>query len=99
MIRGTTPTHEFTIPFEVSLIDDLRISYAQSDKEILVKTKGDCTLEGNTITVTLSQEETFLFDCSKNVMLQVRVLTTSGNVLSSDIITLSVGRCINDEVL
>lgn len=99
MIRGTTPTHTFMIPFDTSRIEDLRISYAQSDREIIVKDKDDCTLEGNTIKVTLSQEDTFLFDCKKTVALQVRVKTLDGTALSSEIITVKVGKCLNNEVL
>ena len=47
MIRGTTPTHIFTIPFDTSQVDELRISYAQNDVEKIVKTKEQCTLNGN----------------------------------------------------
>lgn len=100
MIRGTTPTHIFTIPFDTALIADLRIIYAQCGNEVLVKTKKDATLDGNTIAVTLSQEETFAFDCGKRVVdIQVRVLTLGGDALSSDIIITPIDRCLNDEVL
>ena len=100
MIRGTTPTHIFTIPFDVALIADLRISYAQCGKEILTKTKNDATLDGNTITVTLTQEDTLKFECSKRVAdIQVKVLTVEDDVVISDVITLNVERCLNNEVL
>ena len=99
MIRGTTPTHTFMIPLHTASIADLRISYAQSDQEILVKKIEDCFLEGNTIKVTLTQEDTFLFDCKKTVAIQVRVKTLDGTALSSEIITVKVGKCLNNEVL
>jgi hypothetical protein len=99
MKRGTTPTHIFTIPFDTSLISDLRISYAQNGEEIVCKCKNDCTLEEKTITVELSQEDTFKFECYKQIRIQVRVLTTGGEVLNSDVILLSVGECLNNEVL
>ena len=99
MIRGTTPTHIFNIPFDTSLIADLRISYAQGENEVVVKTKDDVTLDGQTITATLKQEETFRFDCSKKVLVQVRVLTLGGEAISSDVMTVSVERCLNNEVL
>lgn len=98
MIRGTTPTHNFTIPFDVSFIADLRISYAQT-KEVLTKTKEDCTLNDKTITVKLSQEDTFKFDCSKNVKVQVRILTIEKEVVSSEPYIIKVGECLNNEVL
>ncbi len=99
MIRGTTPTHIFTIPFETELIADLRIIYAQNGEEKIVKKLADCTVDGQTITVTLSQEDTFKFDCSKKVQLQIRVLTYGDEALSTDVMLITVEQCLNDEVL
>jgi hypothetical protein len=99
MIRGTTPIHEFKIPFDTTQIADLRISYGQSEKEIVVKCADECELDGNIIRTTLTQEETFKFDCTKSVMIQVRVRTTRGEVMSTGIITMKVGKCLNSEVL
>lgn len=99
MIRGTTPTHIFSLPFEASIIADLRIIYAQNGEEKVVKKLEDCTADGQTITVTLSQEDTFKFDCSKTVQLQVRVLTLGGEALSSEVIIITVEQCLNEEVL
>ena len=99
MIRGTTPTHIFGIPFDVSNIADLRIVYAQNNTEVLVKKLTDCVVEGHTIKVTLSQEDTFKFDSSKKVQLQIRVLTLGDDVLSSDVIIIRADQCLKDEVL
>lgn len=99
VMRGTTPTHIFNIPFEVSLIADLRICYAQDGKELFCKCKDDCTLDGSTISVTLTEEDTFKFECTKQLQVQVRVLALGGEVANSDIITLAVGQCLNKEVL
>jgi hypothetical protein len=100
MIRGTTPTHIFTLPFDVSLIADLRIIYAQDAAEILAKTKDDCGLDGNEVSVTLTQEDTFKFDCKRQVVqIQVRVLTSGGDALASEVIIVPVEQCLNSEVL
>lgn len=99
MIRGTTPTHTFTIPFETDLIADLRISYAQSNGEIVSKIKDDATLVGNTISVTLTQEDTLKFDCSQKVLVQIKIKTHKGEVMGSDVMCISVERCLNEEVL
>ena len=100
MIRGTTPTHTFTIPFDTSSISDLRISYVQKNVEVLVKTKNDCVLEKNKIVVKLSQKETFKFtDKERTVLIQIRVLTYNDEVLCSEIMSVDVERCLNDEVL
>lgn len=99
MMRGTTPTHVFTLPFETSLISKFRIIYAQGKKRILVKENEDCTFRGNTVTVRLSQVETFLFDHMKHVEIQLRALTTGGDVLNSKIMMARPDRCLDDEVM
>ena len=100
MIRGTTPTHIFQIPFNTSQIKELKILYAQSNEILLEKRMRDCTIDGDTITVHLTQEETFLFDCKKNrVEIQIRILTTNDELLSSTIMNVPVSRCLDNEVL
>ena len=99
MRRGTTPTHSFTIPFSVANVADALVVYAQSEKIMLQKTASQCHMEGNTLSVELTQEETFLFDSGKKVQIQIRVLTTEGKALASNIITTDVAKCLSNEVL
>lgn len=99
MIRGTTPTHNFKIPFDTSELKSIRVIYAQDDEVITKKKTEDCTLEANTITTTLTQDETFKFDCSKRVQIQLRVLTNSGAALVSPIKIVPVEKCLDNEVL
>lgn len=95
---GTTPTHRFKIPFDSSLVSRARVIYQQWGKEILRKENKDFRMEGDMLSISLSQEETFLFDCTP-VTLQLRVRTTSGEVLKTDPITISVDDCLDREVL
>lgn len=99
MRRGTTPTHTFTIPFTVDNVKNALIVYTQGDEEILRKTVSQCRMDGNTLSVELTQEDTFLFDCNKKVQIQVRVLTAADKAFTSDIITTDVSKCLSDEVL
>ena len=99
MIRGTTPTHEFTLPFTVDLISEVEITYKQSNTCLLVKHSKDCTLEDNKISVRLSQKETFKFAKGGTVSVQVRVLTTGGDVLASDIHRVNCDDCLSEGVL
>ena len=99
MIRGTTPTHTFNIPFDVSGIDKVKIIYAQDDEIVLEKLNVDCTLEGTTIKTTLTQDDTFLFDRKKPVEIQIRVLTLGGNALASVPEKIGVSKCLDNEVL
>lgn len=99
MIRGTTPTHTFKIPFDTSLIAELRITYKQPTGVELTKCETDCTLSENSIAVKLTQEETLQFNHKYNVEIQVRILTQGGDVVASKVLTTTVEKCLNDEVL
>lgn len=99
MIKGTTPKHTFTIPLETSELASIRIIYAQDDTQLFVKEMSDCVLEGKTISVTLTQEETLEFDDTKLAQIQLRVKTKSGEVLSSDVLVVYVGKCLDTEVM
>ena len=97
--RGTTPTHTFTLPCDSSLIKSMMIIYAQDDVEVFHKDTEDCSFEGNTVKVTLTQSDTLLLDHKRNVQLQLRVLTNDGVAFRSNIETVAVGKILNDEVL
>jgi hypothetical protein len=99
MKRGTTPTHTFTLPFEMSGIKKFRITYAQNGKVVFYKTDADITIENDTISVKLTQEDTLALDCHKGVEIQVKLLTSGGDTMVSDIIRETVDRCLDSEVL
>ena len=100
IIQGTTPEHEFTLPFDTSLIKELRISYGQKGREVIVKYDEDCTYNGNVITVSLTQEDTFMFNPKLFVDVQFRVLTKNNQIHSNDDdIQLRVKGSLNSEVL
>jgi hypothetical protein len=99
MIRGTTPTHTFRLPFDGALIEKAMVIYAQNDVEVLRKELSDCQLEGEFLRCTLTQEDTFKFSCDANVEIQLRLLTTDGNALATFPRVLGVDKCLNDEVL
>ena len=99
MRLGTTPKHTFTFPFETSLIKELKITYAQKNKTVLEKHLADCEIETNSVSCTLTQEETFNFENGVNVEVQARVLTMGGDALASDIRIITAERCLDREVL
>lgn len=100
MIRGTTPTHVFTLgDFDSSRIKEIRVTYQQRRKTIIEKTQDDATIENNQVIVTLSQEETLKFSTSDYVDVQLKVLLNDGKVLANDIITISADRILNEEIL
>lgn len=99
MIRGTTPTHIFTLPFDTEIVKKCRVIYSQNDEIKLKKEIDDVTLQGNSISLKLTQENTFALESTKNVEIQLRVLTVDNESLISDILTVPVTKCLDDEVI
>jgi hypothetical protein len=99
MRQGTTPKHTFTLPFDTEDVAKVRVLYAQNDKLKIVKTEADAEMDGNAVSVTLTQEETFLLNPAFDTEIQIRVLTHNGEALGSDPITVDTEKCLHDEVL
>lgn len=99
MIRGTTPTLEFTIPFETSLLAEAWVTLSQGGVEVLNKELEDCTCDTYKLTVRLTQEETLLLDCDCMTDIQLRVRTLTGDALASDVITEYTRRILKDGVI
>ena len=108
MIRGTTPRNSFELSFTPPDGTEFRIVYAQGEddqeKILFEKTTESCTVEGKTVTVRLSAEDTLRFDCTPRwykgilqpypVKIQVGVRTPGEDILWSDIIETTPGRCL-----
>jgi hypothetical protein len=99
MGRGTTKTHTFTLPFDAKTIKKTRVVYSQNGDIVIKKTENDVQIDGNVVTVKLSQEDTFTFSSKLPVEIQLRVLFTNGDAKNSDIIKTSVARCLDNEVI
>lgn len=101
MIRGTTPTLEFTLPFDTSLIAEMYVTMTQNGKTVLEKTLSDCNCSGTSVSLTLTQEETLKLQqqLRSQAEIQLRVRTTAGEVLASDIMSVYVGRILKEGVI
>lgn len=99
MVQGTTPKHTFNLQIDTEDIKTAEVVYVQRGDVKVTKTNKDITIEGKTIVVNLSQEDTFQFQPFKPVQIQLRVLTKSGEVLASRIFTVSCDECLSNEVL
>jgi hypothetical protein len=99
MRRATTPTHEYELDIDTSIISQIRITYSQDDKVIITKKDNDVEFVGNVAKVRLTQEETNLFKADKNVEIQIRVLTLGNDAPASDIMRIPCERILDDEVL
>jgi hypothetical protein len=100
IIIGTTPDQIFTIPFDVSDIKTIVVSYGQDNTEVFFKTNDDCTMEGNEIKLKLTQEDTFKLIYGKKVQIQLNILRKDGEKFTSDIIENDVdNKVLHMEVL
>ena len=98
MRRGTTPTLNFQLPFEVSQITKLNIAFSQNDTVVIEKNLSDVTRNGRKITVKLSESETLLLNDKKELEIQLRVAV--GNTkLASNIVKTTVKRILKEGVL
>lgn len=96
MIRGTTPTLEFTLPFDINMIAEAWVTLSQRDEVVMNKELKDCMCEDNKLIVKLTQAETLKLDCECNTEIQIRVRTKEGEALASDIITVGTDRILKD---
>lgn len=99
MIRGTTPTHTFLLPFDTASIRSLRITYAQRGEVVLQKSEADCACDGDTLRVQLTQEDTLRFAAGDRMQMQLRVLTRDGDVFASRVLGAEVEDTLCEEVL
>lgn len=99
MYRGTTPTLNFTLPFDCANITALSVAFAQDEVVVLEKTYDDCAMDGNKLSVTLTEDDTLLLDCDKReVEIQLRVGCGESR-MASKIIKTSVDRILKDGCL
>ena len=98
MRKGTTPTLTFRLPYTVDQLSDIKVTIAQDDV-ILEKRLDDFKASDTTVYVTLTQDETFLFDDDSVAEVQLRAVSTHGEALASKVYNFFVGRCLDKEVL
>lgn len=99
MIRGTTPTLRFYLPFSVELLEVVYITMQQDGDKVIEKTLDDCEADENMISFRLTQDETLEFADSRWVEIQVRVRMKSGEALASQIERTTVQRILKDGVI
>lgn len=96
MVRGTTPTLNFGIPFNTELIDAVYITFCQEGRTVLEKDINSIEMSNKELTVRLSQQDTLSFNDNSYVELQIRIKNRDGSAYSSKIIVVSVERILKD---
>ena len=102
MIRGTTPTLLFKLPFKASLIKsaEITIKYIDELKKVLItKTLEDCELGEKSIATRLTQEETLQFPAPAITNVQLRIMTTDDIVLATEPHVVTVKKLLAEDVI
>lgn len=98
MRQGTTPTIQITInDIDLNEMQNIYVVFEQNGY-ILKKESSDLDIEGNTISVSLSQEETLNLE-EGTCNIQLRMITKGGVAIASPIKTTKVYRVLNKEVI
>lgn len=100
VMRGTTPQHEFDLPYPGEIIEDVRVAYGQKHQVIFIKTLEDCQIDGNKLSVSLTQEETLMFAPDKLLCIEIKIKLTNGEVVrTTDPVVLRVVDTMDEEVM
>lgn len=99
MIRGTTPTLNFTTPFDTGLLSEAFVTLSQNGEIVVEKQLKDCSVDKRKLSVRLTQEETLKLSCDCKTEIQVRAKTEAGEALASNIFVVNTDRILKDGVI
>ena len=102
MIKGTTPTLHYKLPFESSYIKtaEIVVKYVDNNKEVLiVRNFEECTLGDKSIETQLTQEETLQLPAPSTVEVQLRIVAIDNNVLATEPTKVTVKRLLKEDVI
>lgn len=100
MYRGTTPTLTFNLPMAVSTLSEYWVTVSQRYDNIRIdRDKTTLTASGSSIVANLTQEETLRLVPDKPVYIQLRVLTSGGDAMASEVFKATVDDVLREEVI
>ncbi len=99
MIRGTTPTLEFIVPFDTGQLANAYVTLSQNGNVVIDKALEECQCSENKLSVRLTQEETLKLQCDCITEIQIRAKTLDGDALASNIIRENTERILKDGVI
>lgn len=79
MIRGTTPTFRFIFKYNLDKVTKAIATFACNRETIVEKNLSDMMVDGDTLVLQLSQEETLRFPQNSIIEVQLAVAADSGN--------------------
>ena len=102
IVRGTTTLQTFWLPYEAEDLNQVSIVYSQNNRKLFEKTKADLTVDednGKKVSVTLTPEETRLFEAGSMAAAQMRILTANDEVLQAKKFLFHIGDALDDSPL
>ena len=102
MIKGTTPTIHYNLPFDTSVIKtaEIVVEYVDANKSVkIIQAIDDCVLGDKCISTALTQDETLKIPAPSIVNVQLRVLTTDEIVLATEVEKVTVKRLLKEDVI
>lgn len=108
MIRGTTPTLCFKIPYKEEQIELGYVTFSRKESVFMDIPFSDSrvTIEDGYVYVTFSQEDTLKFNSRASYSVQLRILlrdpddsSVANTAVASNIITISVGSILKNGVI
>ena len=83
IIRGTTPTMTFGLPFEAEMIATGFVTVQQNDVTVIEKPLSACDCNGKTLSAQFTQEETLMLSADSKAEIRIVVKTMGGDRLES----------------
>lgn len=99
MIRGTTPTYKFGVPFDIESVDVLYVTFEQNGRVVIERDLDSCEIGDKEIKVHLTQAETLKFTAGQLVTMQIRARFNTGKATASDLMTTDVHRVLRGGVI
>lgn len=99
LIRGTTPTLEFTLPFPAAELAEAFVTISQQGAVVIDKPLAEIEASGNALTVRLTQEDTLKLTGDSTSEIQIRARTLAGEALASNIVLVATARILKDGVI
>lgn len=99
IIRGTTPTLSFGLPFSTDLLSTGFVILKQGNGISIEKNLSVCSCEGNTLTAKFTQEDTLALEVGIHAKARLVVKTSGGDRLESKDFVVRVGETHKGEVI
>ena len=96
MVKGTTPTFTFTLPFDASTVEVAYLTFQQGNSVAFEKDMTSATTEGQSISFLVTQKDTLGLADSPDVTIQFRCKTSDGKVYASGLIEVPVVPTLKD---